>query len=92
MPETSPAQPSWPSGLGARVLSDSPCSCDRVGRGRRRHHRRAAVFNSMTIVGLTCIFAFHEPQATDLRAQAIANEPLPTSCMCQVCCEEALSL
>ena len=26
---------------------------DRVGRGRRRHRRRAAVFNSKTIVGLT---------------------------------------
>jgi len=32
---------------------------DRVGRGRRRHRRRAAVFNSMTIVGLTGIFAGH---------------------------------
>ena len=30
---------------------------DRVGRRRRRHRRRAAVFNSMTIVGLTGIFA-----------------------------------
>jgi len=35
---------------------------DRVGRGRRRHRRRAAVFNSMTIVGLTGIFAGHLDQ------------------------------